>query len=298
MLNLSLEPYEELENEFFESLEIELKKDEYSEKDETLHAFLEGYVKSTFDLDNLRDFFLAPADELLEFRKNKKKETNKKVLKLIDVFNNFSKIGIGDGDNVISGHRFLSLFGNIYCPYCNINSLNVSLEKEGVRNAQIDHFIPKKEFPYVAMSLYNFIPSCGNCNLRKPRKSELPANPISGENYDADSVFFIDMKGGELCFGLDVYNKIKLNNDKLKFKALYENMHEDFKRLRKQYNRYSRAQLEKELKKGENTLDEILDVVFEATPNKNQYHKFRIGKCKSEIIKEAYRIDDWDDLES
>lgn len=60
------------------------------------------------------------------------------------------------------------------CVYCNANwALTVEQgENEGSFKAkyQVDHFWPKAIYPCFAISLFNFIPSCANCNLAKSNK--------------------------------------------------------------------------------------------------------------------------------
>lgn len=62
-------------------------------------------------------------------------------------------------------------FENITCPYCNdarINIIDVSEEEdEGIllrAYLDLDHFFSKSQNPYFAISFYNLIPSCHNCN--------------------------------------------------------------------------------------------------------------------------------------
>lgn len=59
------------------------------------------------------------------------------------------------------------------CPYCNRNYiLNFQKSKSLEATAQLDHFFDKKEYPYLAISIYNLVPSCGTCNQRKSTKQE------------------------------------------------------------------------------------------------------------------------------
>jgi len=54
------------------------------------------------------------------------------------------------------------------CPYCNAQYTLVT--KDTGRNKlafQLDHFYPKSLFPYLSMSFYNLIPTCGTCNNSK-----------------------------------------------------------------------------------------------------------------------------------
>lgn len=51
------------------------------------------------------------------------------------------------------------------CPYCNRNFIQTYIyDKNNKMRAEIDHFYPKSKYPYLSVSLYNFIPSCHICN--------------------------------------------------------------------------------------------------------------------------------------
>lgn len=75
------------------------------------------------------------------------------------------------------------------CPYCNMQ-YTIYAEK-GTKRAdrlakmQFDHFIDKDYYPWLSMSLYNLVPSCGCCNQGKS-KSPLPIkfNPYKGSLAD------------------------------------------------------------------------------------------------------------------
>ncbi|MEG1724859.1 MAG: hypothetical protein RR313_05645 [Anaerovoracaceae bacterium] len=78
------------------------------------------------------------------------------------------------------------------CPYCNRQyTFTVSnLENnKGVR-PQFDHFCPKSEFPYFALSFYNLIPSCPTCNHAKGEDA-IDINPYV-EGFGANCKFTID----------------------------------------------------------------------------------------------------------
>lgn len=51
------------------------------------------------------------------------------------------------------------------CPYCN-RQYTVTLKNHKVR-PQFDHYFPKSEYPYLALTLFNLVPSCSICNLSK-----------------------------------------------------------------------------------------------------------------------------------
>lgn len=59
------------------------------------------------------------------------------------------------------------------CPYCNRNYIfNFKKEKDLNATAQLDHFFDKKTYPFLAVSIYNLVPSCSTCNQRKSAKQE------------------------------------------------------------------------------------------------------------------------------
>lgn len=53
-----------------------------------------------------------------------------------------------------------------YCPYCNaemVYSIERDAQAKDLKSA-FDHFFPKGRYPFLAVSLYNLIPSCHRCN--------------------------------------------------------------------------------------------------------------------------------------
>ncbi len=59
------------------------------------------------------------------------------------------------------------------CPYCNRNYIfNFNKNNKEEATAQLDHFFDKKSYPYLAVSMYNLVPSCSTCNQRKSSKEE------------------------------------------------------------------------------------------------------------------------------
>lgn len=59
------------------------------------------------------------------------------------------------------------------CPYCNRCLIEPIDDGAGKRTVvgELDHFYCKSKYPYLAVSLYNLVPSCGICN-GKSRKGE------------------------------------------------------------------------------------------------------------------------------
>jgi len=80
------------------------------------------------------------------------------------------------------------------CPYCNRNYIfNFSRNNEQQVTAQLDHFFDKKKYPFLAVSMYNLIPSCATCNQRKSSKQENIFYPYS-ESFNDNAKFSYSLK--------------------------------------------------------------------------------------------------------
>ena len=81
------------------------------------------------------------------------------------------------------------------CHYCDMAYINVYTENgKGVAKSQfdIDHFLPKGKCPPVALSLFNFVPSCPVCNERIKRE-DLPYVNLNELKYLSPSSFAFDL---------------------------------------------------------------------------------------------------------
>ncbi|WP_210456059.1 hypothetical protein [Vibrio crassostreae] len=67
-------------------------------------------------------------------------------------------------------NRYKSLgFKAVTCPYCNENPIKIVNNDQRSKGESrllfdLDHFYPKSKYPYLALSFFNHIPSCGVCN--------------------------------------------------------------------------------------------------------------------------------------
>lgn len=125
------------------------------------------------------------------------------------------------------------------CPYCN-RSYTMTVNKNGGASynlrADFDHFLNKGENPLFALSLYNLVPSCLNCNRTIKRKLNFnPQTHIHPYIYDAErDNWRFDFR----VMGLGKY-KIEINIDKpspkvertisdLKLEEIYSEAHSDY----------------------------------------------------------------------
>lgn len=79
------------------------------------------------------------------------------------------------------------------CPYCNENTAYTFYYKTNRRYRRTfdwDHVIPKKEYPFLAMSFFNLIPACKVCNQLKNNKS-IRFSPHMDFNPDKIYSYFV-----------------------------------------------------------------------------------------------------------
>lgn len=99
----------------------------------------------------------------------------RKILYRIFVENVYGK------QNFFNKSDFIQKKGLRICPYCG-RSYIFSVTRKGSQidvKPQIDHFIPKGEFPFLAFSYYNLIPSCDSCNVVCKKEQK----PLSKKNH-------------------------------------------------------------------------------------------------------------------
>ena len=193
-------------------------------------------------------------------------------------------------------HKLLSLIGIEVCPYCQRNYIS-NYEEDEENNKKttgtLDHFYPKAHYPFLALSLYNFVPSCQVCNSIFKRDADTHDSiypyeegfeelgvkfktskeiiyEILGEK-DSDFSVEIDCKNIE---DKEKENKVRKSIDNLGLDRVYEKSH----------NQYIQDLLYTVEKYPENYL-EACGEMFE----NNKGKKEQLKEYFKDIVKEPYR---------
>lgn len=84
------------------------------------------------------------------------------------------------------------------CPYCNrsyISNYNSQRKKGSYSTADIDHYYIQKFYPFLSLSLFNFVPCCHICNSRFKNATDFYSwphvNPLQ-QGFGRDAVFKFD----------------------------------------------------------------------------------------------------------
>ncbi|WP_185204633.1 HNH endonuclease [Chryseobacterium sp. C3] len=204
----------------------------------------------------------------------------------------------------VSNNYFLAELLDIHtCIYCNRNYVKtIGNTNEKTARAEYDHFFSQSKYPLLALSFYNLIPICGNCNKKKldnnfTLKSHL--HPYSFSDEEKKFTFSFRKKNF-------IENNVKINistNDKAskeKIEKTFSDLH-----LEKIYNVHSdkelRDLLDLRYKYSKNYLDILCNKTFESLnlsqeeayrmifgieTNEDDYHKRPFSKFKHDIIEE------------
>lgn len=108
--------------------------------------------------------------------------------KMTSLYDNFMKDEGKDGK--ANGVWLTQRLGIKTCPYCNRQytfTIKQSTTHPSIR-PQFDHFLPKSKYPLLALSFYNLIPACSECNRIKGNK-EVDIYPYN-DDFDSNGLKF------------------------------------------------------------------------------------------------------------
>lgn len=282
--------------EWFNSFILPKLKDKIREKEgsnldnEYINFLKKLDSEDTCILNNLNMLELIKEFEKLENKKNYIEE-----LKEIFNYDYFSK---RDPKNW-GRHKLITSLNIKVCPYCQRNYISSYEENESKSNkttADLDHFYPKAEYPFLALSLYNFIPSCQICNSRmkgkksvydKKSKKNKIIHPYEG---DFKGVFKTEEKILEVLLGNESEFKVIIDskNDLETFETI------SMLKLDKVYERTHNDYLLNMIENIKNKPETYLESIAELFTNENIENKEKIKeiilKSLKELVIEPYKF--------
>lgn len=199
-----------------------------------------------------------------------------------------------------SRHKLLTSLGIKVCPYCQRNYITsyTLVEKDKVEKttADLDHFYSKKDYPFLALSLYNFIPSCPICNSRM-KLDESTYDKITKENniiypytdnfkgiFKTNNQLLEVLLGSRDTFEVSIDSqedsKTKATIDMFKLDKVYKEAH----------NEYLLHMMESIKNKPESYLKSIAEFfIKEDSQDKEELEKVILSNLKA-IVLEPYRF--------
>lgn len=186
-------------NEIFKDGKLEKKKDKkgvFSITKQDIDRLLKKKLKK-YDADIcLEKLILANYDYL------------ENITKFIDVNKVYTELTVREKDYFLTLYSrlkkadFIEEIGVSTCLYCNRNYIfNFTKNNQQNATAQLDHFFDKSTYPYLAVCLYNLIPSCSTCNQRKSSKKVDILHPFY-ESFNKKAKFDLKIKDSSFYHSL------------------------------------------------------------------------------------------------
>ena len=178
----------------------EFEKKDYYEKiaeskmqkqnNSTFEEYYNTNIKAILNNYSLADILIGNFNKLLEIKKSiNLSSTDSEIIK---TFFNYDKANSKDIVTLISKlqpkiSKFFEENIEVHtCYYCNIDFINTFKKNNEIKNAfTLDHVLEKADYPFLALSLYNLVPSCYVCNS-KVKDSKIPFDDFSPTNKDFD----------------------------------------------------------------------------------------------------------------
>ena len=174
-------------------------------------------------------------------KKNIQEKQEKNKLKLEHFFKyifDYDILSEKKEDKIVLRHLLLSKMNVKTCPYCDRNY--ITSYSNVYSTADLDHFYPQSDYPYLALNIYNFIPACAICNRNLKKSKKIEINPRE-EEFGEDATFtlenkidtYLNMELKDIDITINIKNesylkeKIKTNIEVFKLKEIYK-IHSDY----------------------------------------------------------------------
>ena len=192
------------------------------------------------------------------------------------------------------------------CPYCNRQYTFTVIEEQNIIRPEFDHFFARSDYPILALSFYNLIPSCHICNSNLKGDTQFDLDNylhpyLEGfnddayfvyklQNYDSDpsnvNNYVLDIEIASKC-NADKQKKIKSNIALFRLREIY-NYHKDIiGEINLNYSRNSKRYLDhlEELSTGVSTKEEIYRFYFNNYLLQEEHSNRVLSKFTRDIVK-------------
>ncbi|OHE04514.1 hypothetical protein [Sulfurimonas sp. RIFOXYB12_FULL_35_9] len=159
-------------------------------KNRTFESYYNSYIKRHLKNYSLEDVLCGDFEKLKEIKNAVGTKYSSKTNIMKQFFNYDKKSSSFNAKTSYFQGKISEFFQeNIEvhtCYYCNIDFINTFKKAKETKNAfTLDHVFEKATYPFLALSLYNLVPSCYTCNS-KVKDSKIEFNDFSptSESFD------------------------------------------------------------------------------------------------------------------
>lgn len=225
------------------------------------------YLKTA---DNLKNFLLTSADQLPTLITSIERKypclSNDRLLSPHDnktprssLYNCLKKafVDLGYKDGEFPNYQLTEALALNACPYCNAEeiiyqTINVNGEEHKIMDSELDHFYPKARVPYLAICLYNLVPSGSICNGPQGKHdgdmyalsliNPFSLNDARGIHFELDSMYKNVLDYNEFIPKCKIITKVEpyLNPNDITFK-ISQRYNEEKSKARKVWTIYRKV---------------------------------------------------------
>lgn len=206
-------------------------------------------------------------------------------------------------DNKKASYSAYDLANNLNiqsCVYCNRIYTKTVITPEKYTRPQFDHWYPKGEYPILALSFYNLIPSCAICNSGV--KGSNPMNlgdyihPYMDKTNRIKFSYWIESTDSyDFKIKTPKSSKEEKTVEAFKLKEIYETHRDeihDLVRLKKLYSIDYLIKLKNLLSKADSniSLEELYRLAFGTHMIEANFHKRPLSKMKKDLLEELNMV--------
>lgn len=150
-------------------LKRECKEKNVSNKEQQeLFTYIRGFIR---DFENNIKADKVRMEQLVAVQNGWKNKKVKDIIKecLVQVYEDFIRYQIPSTQTEI-GYKYMERLNVRTCPYCNRQyTFTIRRERKGAfcTRPEFDHFYDKSDYPLLALTFFNLVPSCHECNHGK-----------------------------------------------------------------------------------------------------------------------------------
>lgn len=245
-------------------------------------------IKKYFeDEDNLKRVLIGLPTELDSIKSKFRKDKN--IRKIFDYENwlNYDKYNAYD---------FAAKLDIPTCPYCNRTYTKTVITPKGEKiiRPEFDHWFPKSEYPLLALSFYNLIPSCHICNSNVKGKTEFKLDTHFHPYNSASNVKATFSYNYKSCDGyrIKINTKDDFSRDSVEafqLENIYQAHEDEVKDLIKIRQAYSDKYIEilkNSLKGLSLSKEEVYRLAFGVHYEEDKFDRRPLSKLKKDILTE------------
>lgn len=183
------------------------------------------------------------------------------------------------------------------CPYCNRQYITMINKNRRVR-ADIDHFWPQSEYPYLSMSIYNYVPCCRVCNSSSKGKQLISVNARNPYEFsmDEEAEFlykYYENNNPILFREKSTYWKedVQFYDSTFNINLLYQHHSDIAKQILDNHEKYNETWINDIVQKASLpsvTKQDLYSLIIGHTVEKKDILKEPLGKFKRDIVRQIW----------